>query len=64
MIRVKKFETEEALAKKKYKMKTSAKVKTEFIRKLIISGQKPCTRIILINNTAFFFTFFKGYRYN
>ena len=32
---------------------------------LIFSGQNACTRIIYnLNSIAFFFTLFKGYRYN
>ena len=40
--------------------------KKESIRKssnFNFSGQKPCTRLIY-KNIAFFFTFFKGYKYN
>ena len=62
----KEFETEEALAIKKKKMKNSAKVKTEAIR-ILSNFNYYWTNTLYknnLNNTAFCFTFFKGYKYN
>ena len=63
----KEFETEEALAKNIYKMKNSAKViKTGAIRKLSNFNYYWTNTLYKNNlsNTAFCFTFFKGYKYN